>query len=290
MRYRVQALGRGSAHLVEAEERAPLEAGLGNVLRGLLDEAGVVLMRGFRTDLASFSELVKASSSRITLDPTRPFHSESAQLVDAGTNPVTLHCENANSPFRPDFIWFFCQQTAERDGATTYCDGIGVWTALGEATQELFRQRPIEYHRSYPEPVWKAYVAHLLGINNSADVGQDEIERALAGAEGLTYRLRDDGWIDTVYSCFAAPLSRSGVEAFGNSIRGPYPGQTVTLDGGEPIPPAVLEEIDRVYESLTEEIPWQDGDVAWIDNSRFLHGRRPFEGRRRRIFAALSFA
>ncbi len=291
MGYHVEALGQGSACMAVAEPGVALDPGFGAALKDLFRTAGVVLLRGFGTDLDSFSRLVEASSSRTTLDPTRPFHTDNAQLVDAGQNPVALHCENANSPFRPDYIWFFCQQAPASAGETTFCDGLKVWASFDEPTRELFRQRRIEYHRSYPEAIWKVYVAHLLDRPDPGAVGRDDLDQALGSAPGMWYRLRDDGWVDTVYTCSAAPSSLfGGGAAFGNSIRGPYPGQTVTLDGGEPISPVVLAEIDRAYEQLTEEIRWQDGDVAWIDNTRFLHGRRPFQDPRRRIFAALSFA
>lgn len=291
MTYRVEGLGKGSALRVVAAPGTRLEAGLGSELKGRLDSSGVLLLRGFQPDLAAFTELVAASSSSTTLDPTRPFFSENAQLVDPGQNPVFLHCENANSPFRPDFIWFFCQQAPASEGETTFCDGVAVWAALCEPTRELFRRRRIEYHRSYPEAIWKNYVAHLLGGKEPSGVTPDELESTLGAVLGVSFRLREDGWLDSVYSCSAAPRTRcGGVEAFGNSIRGPYPGQTVTLDGAEPIPEPVLAEIDRVYDELTEDIRWQDGDIAWIDNTRFLHGRRPFQDPRRRIFAALSFA
>lgn len=291
MSYQVEPLGNGTARLVASGNGAALEPGLGAELRELHHDAGVLLLRGFRPDIEAFSALVEASSSRITMDPTRPFHSDNAQLVDPGKNPVSLHCENANSPFRPDYIWFFCQQAPAAAGETTYCDGEQVWAAFVESTRELFRSRRIEYHRSYPEPMWKAYVAHLLELQELSAVGRSELDRALGSAPGLSYKLREDGWLDTVYGCSAVSRTLAGGrEAFGNSIRGPYPGQTVTLDGAEPIPAEVLAEIDRVYDRLTEEIRWQDGDVAWIDNTRFLHGRRPFLDPRRRIFAALSFA
>jgi alpha-ketoglutarate-dependent taurine dioxygenase len=39
-------------------------------------------------------------------------------------------------------------------------------------------------------------------------------------------------------------------------------------------------------EELTVDLQWQQGDVALVDNLRVMHGRRPFEGKRR-VLASL---
>ena len=75
-----------------------------------------------------------------------------------------------------------------------------------------------------------------------------------------------------------------------NSIRGPYGGQTVLLEDDSPIPGSVKQDVMEASEKLTEEIPWRNGDVAIVDNTRFMHGRTAFSDPQRRIFAALSFA
>ena len=41
-------------------------------------------------------------------------------------------------------------------------------------------------------------------------------------------------------------------------------------------------------ESVTEEVPWQDGDILLVDNCRTMHGRRRIEDTRRTIYNALS--
>lgn len=50
-------------------------------------------------------------------------------------------------------------------------------------------------------------------------------------------------------------------------------------DGSE-MPSEIIEEIRRVGEQCMEDIGWQDQDVALIDNSRVMHGRRAFRGDR----------
>ena len=54
-------------------------------------------------------------------------------------------------------------------------------------------------------------------------------------------------------------------------------------DGVEVSPDLILELAD-LCEKYTAEIHWQDGDLAIIDNKRFMHGRReilvPLENRK----------
>lgn len=76
----------------------------------LLGTYGVVLMRDCIHEAETFSRFVKNNSSRLSLDPARTMVGGAAQLVDAGTQEIGLHCENGNSPFWPDITWFYCQE------------------------------------------------------------------------------------------------------------------------------------------------------------------------------------
>ncbi|MDA8018167.1 MAG: TauD/TfdA family dioxygenase [Thermoanaerobaculia bacterium] len=286
----LRQLGEGSAKRIDAGLGEPLSAIDGDALMAAVADAGLVLLRGFEGVLEDFHQLVAANSDRVTLDPSRKFHNKSAQLVDAGEGGIGLHSENANSPFRPDLIWFYCQTAARRGGATTYCDGANVWQEMNPSTRRLFEDHRISYHRAYPESMWKVYVAHQLDEpTDGLEISADHIAQVFRGVDGFEYQLRPDGFLETSYSCSAVSRGADGREAFANSLRGPYPGQTVKLENGSPIPPGVQEEIDDLYEDHLQEISWQDGDVAVIDNTRFLHGRSRILDPRRKIYASLSF-
>jgi len=58
-------------------------------------------------------------------------------------------------------------------------------------------------------------------------------------------------------------------------------------DGGE-IPDASLTTIRQAFQTNAQEIDWAPGVVAFIDNRRFAHGRRPYVGERRVLAALLN--
>ena len=43
-----------------------------------------------------------------------------------------------------------------------------------------------------------------------------------------------------------------------------------------------LDTMVAIAEELTFDIDWQDGDVAIVDNNLAQHGRRPYDGERKR--------
>jgi len=54
---------------------------------------------------------------------------------------------------------------------------------------------------------------------------------------------------------------------------------------GSPLEPTVLDEIRRVFELATVKLPWQEGDVLLVDNTRVAHGRSPFSGPRKVVLS-----
>lgn len=264
----------------------------------LLSETGYLLFSGFRVDLAAFSKFVLAHSSRVTLDPARVFHGgKIAQKVDAGTDAMGLHLENGNSPFRPDLTWFFCQKAASEGSQTTVCDGHAVWKRISSSAKQQFEGQQILYRRRVEEPKWKTFVYHYIASTRPS-VTMEEITLAdfLALVEGdraTEIKPQGDGAIIYEYRTPAVHRTLFGERvAWANSIFGPsynYEAPTITFGDGRGIPAALLEEMRALTDELTEDIHWRDGEVALIDNTRVMHGRRAIKDPSRTIFNALSY-
>lgn len=260
----------------------------------LCESSGVVLFRGFETNIDTFSAFVKKNSSRVTLDPARNFHAENAQKVDAGVDPVGLHCENGNAPKLPHFIWFYCRKSASAGSQTTYCDGKGVWGKLSPATKALFSEKKIKYSRTVPENLWRNYLAYELpDVNSPEEVNLTHLAQFSEQVPGQKLTLNDDMSVHYEFVVGAAHETVFSEElVFANSILGPsfnYEKPQITLEDGSEIPEEVLAEIKDITSQETQEIDWQDGDIVMIDNTRFMHGRRAIEDNNREIYAALSY-
>ncbi|GHE57366.1 TauD/TfdA family dioxygenase [Streptomyces capitiformicae] len=259
----------------------------------VLRDAGFLLLRGFRPDLEQFSAFVATHSERVTLDPARSFHGGStAQLVDAGYDAVGLHLENGNSPFAPTLTWFFCEKAASSGSQTTVCDGYRVWDALSDEARGLFRQHEIVYSRRVEEARWKAFAAFHLGTSDAASVTVEQLQELTSGPGETVIEPLQDGAIHYAYRVPAAHETLFDTRpAFANSILGPsnhYEKPRITFADGRDIPVHILKEIESVTEELTEDLDWADGDVALIDNTRVMHGRRAITDPDRTIYNAQS--
>jgi hypothetical protein len=67
------------------------------------------------------------------------------------------------------------------------------------------------------------------------------------------------------------------------------PSSAITFGDGSAIPIVGLQLAVKLSEKYTFDLPWQDGDVALVDNYMVMHGRRPFSGeRKRQVLVALA--
>lgn len=260
-----------------------------------LADAGFLLLRGFDAGLEEFTAFVKAHSERITLDPARSFHGGNvAQKVDAGTAAMGLHLENGNSPFAPDLTWFLCGKAAGRGSQTTVCDGYRVWDRMGARAREAFAAQDIVYTRRIEEPKWKAFVFHRLdGRKALEEIVFGDILGLVEGQPGTVITLEDDGSIRYAFRTGAAhPTLFGDRPAWANSIFGPsyhYEAPLITFADGSPLPQWLREEALAVTGELTEDLDWRAGDIAMIDNTRVMHGRREIVDTDRVVYNALSY-
>jgi len=248
---------------------------------------GILLFRGFGVTYKEMKAFAEKFSSRFVLDKDRPIvdpNNRYITLVDPGMHYVSPHCENANSPFRPDVVWFCCGVPAAQGGETLFWDGVRVWEEMSEELKNLFISKKIRFLQKFPGVDWKRFLGAGATI---ADV-----KKTLDCIEGLSYRINEDQSVSLEYICSAVVKTKYGNKyAFANSLISEYknPKAVVTFEDGSPIPLGVINQIQEVMNRLTEVINWESGDLVMIDNSRFLHGRRSFTDTRRKIFSLLSY-
>jgi alpha-ketoglutarate-dependent taurine dioxygenase len=242
-----------------------------------LIEQGWVLLRNEHYDVTSFSELMNGLCQRLTYDPARENITRQSQKVDAGTQAMGLHIENGSTPLPPDIIAFYSEKSASRGSQTTLCDGHEVWKNLPDALQQKFAE-PMTISRYLPKPIWQKYVATALQIEDTEQVGIDELERFIQMVPGQRISPAHD---DGVQYQLSMPMVRhdnlKGVPAFANTLLGPsynYEKPHFYFADGSEISPDLLLELAERCEARTSEINWQDGDLVIIDNKRFMHGRR----------------
>jgi alpha-ketoglutarate-dependent taurine dioxygenase len=289
-----QSLGLTAGRIVTAEPGgtlADLDPGL---LMEDLAEAGFLVLRGFGPDLESYSELVQRSSTRTTLDPARVFHGPVAQKVDAGTDAVALHQENATTPFVPHLVWLFCEKAATSGSQTTVCDGYAVWEQLSPEARKIFQNHDLLFAREVSEPRWKHFVFHLLsGRKTNEEISVEDLLSVLENPERTTFELRDEGRIYYEFRTPAVHPTRFGDrEAFCNGMLTEavyYEPPKITFDDGSEIPGWLKDEVNTVTAGLTMEIDWHDGDVLLLDNTRMMHGRRAILDPERILFNAQSY-
>jgi len=258
-------------------------------------DKGLVLFRGFKTDMDGFRWLTGAlsggfmtyeggASARTFVDgdPTLLTVSEAKHSF-----AVPLHGEMYYQKIHPAILWFYCANPAAVDGETTVASGVDVYNALSPATRELFESRKVNYICTYPDGRWQ----ELFQTDNL-----DKI-KALCRANDMTVAFDDgDRTLVTTYAAKAVIRTNYTDEpAFINNVfamtRWESLGvqhRVVRLEDGSPLPEAVVAELRRVEEQTTLPVAWQPGDVLMVDNSRFLHGRRAFDDKRREIYVRLA--
>ncbi|MBG0830129.1 TauD/TfdA family dioxygenase [Planomonospora sp. ID67723] len=286
----------GKGLVVTTADRAGVDTVDRIELMTALAEHGYVVLRGFDSDPVTFSALIQSVSSRITLDPARKFAGGNvAQKIEAGLVPQGLHVENGATPWVPDLVWFYCETPAKIGSQTTICDGLYVWDRLPARTQELFLSTRITFARPMPEDKWKNLVFRLLdGAKSVEQITFDDLLTVTDDDVDVKYQLRPDGSVHYKYFTYAAHTTLFGTDiAFANSILTPsvnYEPPVIEFEDGRPLDAMLMRQVIEATELETDEIDWHEGDIALVDNSRLMHGRRKIRDPRRSLYNAQSYA
>jgi alpha-ketoglutarate-dependent taurine dioxygenase len=259
-------------------------------IKQTLNDSGWVLLRGFSASLPKFSELLKQFCHELTFDPAREFADKSSQKVNAGVDPVGLHIENGNTPFPPNLVAFYSAKSAKKGSQTTLCDGVELFQNMPVKLQQAWQQT-VTVSRRLPSHLWRQYVVNQHpDVNSVSNVTEKHLADFIAINKHQRGTINADDSLDyelDITPCLpmknASLLGENQTEqfAFANALLGPsfnYEKPNYTFANGQPVSEELIKETTELAEKYTQEIHWQDGDIAIINNKRVLHGRRAIIG------------
>ena len=291
--------GRGNLGEFIAKERDAVEAAR--------QADGAVLMRGFDVpDAKTFDAAVLAYggenfpykeslSNAVRVNVTeRVFTANEAPPETS----IYLHHEMAQTPIYPSKLFFYCEIPAEEGGATPICRSDWVLEELEERNPALvarFAEQGVRYTNIMPGAddagsgqgrSWRS----TLSVETRKDA-----ETRLAQLGYAWDWLADDALRATTPVLPAIRELPDGRRTFFNQLIAAFrgwadsrndPSRAITFGDGTPIVGEQMADAIAIADELSFDLQWQAGDVALIDNFLVMHGRRPFEGRRR-VLASL---
>lgn len=279
---------------------------VGDNLQALKKElscSGAILFRGFPiSDANSYDAFFAAfkyanfTYKESLSNAVRINHTEFVFTANEAPKDVEiyLHNEMAQTPVYPEIISLFCENAAQFGGATALCRSDLVY-------QQLLALQPQQCEKLEREGV--KYTT-LMPAENDPESGQgrswrdtlsvDNVQQAEAKLESLGYswQWQKDGSISAQTSALPAIKTlEAGRKVFFNQIIAAYlgwkgvsenPAKALCFGDGSSFTKDFLDSAVSVARSLTEDLNWQDGDVAIVDNHLAMHGRRPYSGDRKR--------
>ncbi|MFQ3235683.1 MAG: hypothetical protein ACI9C4_001245 [Paraglaciecola sp.] len=279
-------------------------------LESELKASGAILFRGFPLDSAeTFDEFSNAfgypnftykeslsNAVRINFTERVFTANEAPKNVE-----IFLHHEMAQTPISPSKIFFFCKAAADEGGSTPLCRSDLLFSELKLRAPQLaedFTNKGLKYTTYMPSEndvlsgqgrSWKS----TLSVESKA-----EAETKLKELGYSWVWTQDSGLRATTPVLPAVVTLGNGKEVFYNQLIAAFmgwkgvrenPSSAITFGDGSAIDVESLQLATDLAKNYTFDLPWQDGDVALVDNYMTMHGRRPYSGERKReVLVALA--
>ena len=268
---------------------------------------GAVLFRGFplRTD-KDFDGFIAAFDL-----PNFPYEESLSNAVRVNRTPrvftaneapptvtIFLHHEMAQTPIHPSKLFFFCEQPAETGGSTPICRSDVLWQRLEQRCPQFARdcvEKGLRYSNVMPSENDPTSGMGRSWQSTLHAATREEAEQRLKGL-GYTYEWQADGCLRATTPVLPAVRDLGGGRrSFFNQLIAAYhgwkdsrndPSKAITFGDGTPLDRDAVSAASQLADELTFDIPWQQGDVALVDNYVAMHGRRTFSGTRK-VLASL---
>ncbi len=211
---------------------------------------------------------------------------------------ILFHHEMAQTPIYPETILFFCEKPAEQGGATQLCRSDWLYERLIVECPEFIRkceQEGLKYSSVMPD-IDDAQSGMGRSWRSTLQVeSKQAAEQRLAELRYSFEWLEGDCLRATTPTLPGVMEVSPGRKTFFNQLIAAYggwkdtrndPAEAIRHGDGTKLDADAVQRAIEISEELSFEAQWQPGDVALIDNTIVMHGRRPFVGTRR-VLASL---
>lgn len=276
-------------------------------LAGLIEVHGAILFRDFPlATAADFDAFVgtfdfpnfpydQSLSNAVRVNRTERVFTANEAPPDV---TIFLHHEMAQTPVYPSKLFFFCEQAAERGGATPICRSDVLYERLCRRRPEFARRCELEGLRYTNIMPPESDLASGMGRSWQSTFNVRSREEAEDRLRGLAYSWQwlSDGCLRVTTPILPAVRQLEATrKSFFNQLIAAHqgwrdsrndPSKAIAFGDGSPLDPADVAVAVELADELTFDIPWRNGDVALLDNYVVMHGRRTFAGTRK-ILASL---
>ena len=272
---------------------------------------GAILFRGFRLKTAEdFDRFIGAFGLA-----NFPYDESLSNAVRVNKTPrvftaneappsvtIFLHHEMAQTPVYPSRLFFFCEQAAASGGATPLCRSDVLWDQLKARCQSFARDceaKGLKYTNVMPA---ENDANSGMGRSWQSTLRSQTREQAEGRLRQLGYSWQwlEDGSLRATTPVLPAirKLSNGRTSFFNQLIAAAQgwkdtrndPSKAITFGDGSPLDREAVNVATEIGEELSFDVPWQNGDVALVDNFVTMHGRRTFSGTRRVLASLIATA
>lgn len=272
-------------------------------LKKELGSSGAILFRGFPvSDANGYDAFFSAFNySNFTYkeslsNAVRINHTEYVFTANEAPKDVEifLHNEMAQTPIYPEIISLFCESAADKGGETVICRSDSIYKKLVTMEPELtekLEEKGIKYTTLMPEKDSPETGQGRSWLGTLNVTNTEEAEEKLRSL-GYTWTWQDDGSLLAQTAALPAIKTLAGGrKVFFNQIIAAYmgwkgvkenPSSALCFGDDSEFSKDYLDTIVSIAKSLSYNLPWQDGDVAVVENNLAMHGRLPYSGERKR--------
>ncbi len=287
-------------------------------LRRHIFQYGGILLRGFPIEGAEgFHRAVKELNLGHSLDyigGDSPRDKVKEKVYTSTEAPpsfkIALHQEMSFTNQFPKNIYFYCETPPEKGGETILGDARRINTTLNAQIRQEFQERGLKYVSFYYGKSWivdqvnKYKRAHKTWKEAFETEDRNEVEKKCSDRE-FKFQWHDREWLEVIQERPSEIIHPETEEqiwfnqahlydfnprmiGFWNWVgtKMVYWGKNRLLHeiyykDGKKIPRKNLYHILDVLDQCTIRFPWQKGDLLVLDNILMMHGRAPFQGKRR---------
>lgn len=257
---------------------------------------GLVIIPKYAVEQESFSTLLDSLATCYLDSPlgdrARITGEQNVQSVSIGKHPIDFHFEWGNLPFRPELLTFCCVEPPVQGGETILCDSNQVLHSLSSRSMKVLENNSLKYTDTLPSWI----IDYYANKENLQRYFHGDFLKYLKSMDNYHIDDSNKDFIKTEYVTSAINTSHfSSLPVIGgnvlSSIYSDKGGQDsyasrIQFADNSIIPQFVLDEIKAAMDKHKLEVSWQKGDVVFIDNTRFLHGRNKIEDAKRSILLA----